>query len=347
MNVQTKDPWAVEAHDFPRQGTTEEQLAFLLNYAVLAPSSHNAQPWLFRLAGDEIEFYADRTRALPVVDPDDRELIISCGAALHHLRVAMRHFGITPVVRPFPDQDDPDLLAFVRKGPKEEPTLMEQRLFEAIKERHTNRHPFEARPVPPAELEGLERAVEAEGARLHVVTSDEARNTLADLVAEGDRTQAKDPRFRRELAAWIHPNRTTSRDGMPGYAHGLGTLQSMAGPLIIRTFDWGKGQAARDRQLAEGSPVLLVLATEADDPEAWLAAGQALSRMLLLATDYGLAASYLNQPIEVSTLRPRVRDLLGKEEVPQLILRLGYPIETARATPRRPVHEVLAASPYV
>src|SRR5918911_1973883 len=76
---------------------------FLLRYAVLAPSGHNTQPWLFKIAGSNntIEIYADRSRALPVVDPDDRELVISCGAALGTMRVALRRCGRVPgVARP-------------------------------------------------------------------------------------------------------------------------------------------------------------------------------------------------------------------------------------------------------
>ena len=42
------NPWEVVETDFPAQGSPEEQLRFLLNYTVLAPSRLNTQPWLFR-----------------------------------------------------------------------------------------------------------------------------------------------------------------------------------------------------------------------------------------------------------------------------------------------------------
>jgi hypothetical protein len=87
------DPWKVSEGEFPKSGDAEEKLLFLLTYAVLAPSGHNTQPWRFRVRANEVELYADRTRGLPVVDPEDRTLIISCGAALFYLRVAIRHFG--------------------------------------------------------------------------------------------------------------------------------------------------------------------------------------------------------------------------------------------------------------
>ena len=87
------DPWEVFEADFPKTRDAGEKLRFLLNYAVLAPSGHNTQPWLFKVRNSEVELYTDRTRGLPVVDPEDRALVISCGAALFNLRAAVRHFG--------------------------------------------------------------------------------------------------------------------------------------------------------------------------------------------------------------------------------------------------------------
>lgn len=338
------DPWDVAEQDFPRDAPVDEQLLFLLNYAVLAPSGHNTQPWLFQIVDDGLELYADRRRALAVVDPNDRELVMSCGAALFHLRVAMRHFGVAPVVRLLPRSDHPDCLARIRPGAAYEPTLNDHRLFMAIKKRRTNRQPFADRPVPAPELEHIAEAAAEEGATLHVFHSDAAKHRLAELIAEGDRTQGGDPSFRRELAAWLHSNRSASRDGIPGAAFGFGDLLSMAGPFVVRTFDWGKGQAAHDQQLAEGSPVLLVLTTEADTPAAWMQAGQALDRVLLQACAFDLQASYLNQPVEVPALRPRLAALLDTDAHPQLVLRMGYgaPVDP---TPRRPVSDVLIDEP--
>ena len=278
------------------------------------------------------------------MDPGDRELVMSCGAALFHLRVAARHFGYEPAVRLFPEREEPDLLATMSLGEKlsvgEAPTPEDERLFMAIKRRQTNRMPFELRSVPAREIERLRVAARAEGAHLHVFETPEEKRALADLIAEGDRLQNRDERFRRELAAWVRPNQARSRDGIPGYAQGVGDLLSHLGPLVARTFDRGAGQAVKDRELAEGSPVLAVLATDRDDPSAHLAAGQALDRVLLTGRAYSLDASYLNQPVEVAAPRPKVAALIGAGH-PQLILRIGYGPDV-QATPRRPARDVLA-----
>ncbi|MCU0621529.1 MAG: hypothetical protein MUC69_08510, partial [Gemmatimonadales bacterium] len=126
-----------------------------------------------------------------------------------------------------------------------------------------------------------------------------------------------------------------------GHAQGVGDAASLLGPLVVRTFDLGRGQAARDRDLALRSPLLVVLGSAGDEPVDWLATGQALARVLLVARDADVFASFLNQPIEVAALREKVRDLLGRPGMPQLVLRFGFG-PAVRPTPRRPVAEVLA-----
>jgi hypothetical protein len=343
MPDETGDPWEISEKTFPQEGSFREQMVFLLNYAVLAPSSHNTQPWLFRFHGDRLELYADRTRALPVVDPMDRELVMSCGAALFHLRIAMRHFGLDAAVRTFPDPEIPDLLADVGMTGKSAATREERALFGAIPARRTYRLAFDERPIPEALLPHLQATAAEEGACLHIIEGLYSRSAVADLIEEGDKIQWSDPHFRRELAAWVHPSRSLSRDGIPGFALGMPNLLSNVAPFAFRTFDLGKGRATRDRQLALSSPSLAVLATAADDPPAWLAAGQALSHLLLRARMEGIFASFLNQPIEVESLRLKVPIIIGTRDCPQILLRLGYGRQ-AQPTPRRPVREILLPS---
>lgn len=329
----------LDRHEFPVRGLPIEKLAYFLRYAILAPSSHNSQPWRFRLTDDAVELLADRSRALPVVDPDDRELTMSCGAALLTLRAVIRHHGFLPEVELFPDEGDPDLLARIRLGDPRPPARADRLLFWAISARQTTRTAFSERPVPDELIAELRLAVEEEGAQLRILEFDEERGQLADLVAEGDKRQFGDGSFRRELAAWMHGSRHRSQDGMPVASLDIpGPIQPIA-PLVIRTFDVGKGAAAHDRKIADGSPVLAVLGTAGDEPRDWLVAGQALGRLLLRAAQDGISASFLNQPIEVAELRAPVSQL-AQVGVPQLVLRMGYG-RPVKPTPRRPLRDVV------
>ena len=333
-------PWSIAVEDFPQNGSLPDKWKFLLRYAVLAPSSHNTQPWLFHFRGNEVELYADRTRACRVVDPEDRELVMSCGCALYHLRSAMAHFGCLGAVDILPDANDRALLARITAGVQGERSPEESMLFYAILKRRTNRQPFADDPVPLSLLAALKQAAQNEFAWLHIVQEEEARHAVADLIAEGDRRQWANKRFRLELAAWVHPNPSAARDGIPGYAQGVDDLMSYAGPLVVRTFNMGEGQAAKDHELATGSPVLAVLGTDHDTPRDWLHAGQGLARVLLRARVEDVWASFLNQAVELSDLRQKLNTVIGRTRFPQACLRFGFGADI-RPTPRRDVQEVL------
>lgn len=265
---------------------------------------------------------------------------ISCGAALVHLRIALRHFGYAGAVVLFPDPDDPDLLARIRLGTRRDATVEEHALFEAIGKRRTNRQAFEKRTLPEDVLIALQQAAHAEGTWLHIVQEENNRTSVADLIALGDRMQWMDKHFRRELSAWARPSHSQRRDGIPGYALSFGSLIAQVGLKVERTFDLGNGQAASDRQLATGSPVLAILGTDMDRAYEWLMAGQALGRILLSARSQGLWASFLNQPIEVPEVRPMLHHVIERAGFPQVLLRMGYGPEVS-PTPRRSVSEVL------
>jgi hypothetical protein len=341
MNAVQPSTFVEDAGAFPRASTYAEIWEFLLRDAVRAPSRHNTQPWRFHIADDHLHLYADRSRALPVVDPGDRELVMSCGAALAHVTVALRHFGYAGEVAALPEPADRDLLATLGLGRAHTPRPGDHQLFEAIDNRHTHRAAFETRTIPDAVLTQLGRDTRRAGATLHVFTGDEAPAVIATLVGEGDRAQFDDAGFRRELAAWIRPNRTRRPDGMPGYAFGTSDLPSLLGPTMVATFNTGASQAKKDEQLALTAPALLVLTTAGDIPSDWLMAGQAVAVLLLRAAANGLSASFLNQPIEVPALRARLRDLVDTDRCPQLLLRIGYPATADRPTPRRTVADVL------
>lgn len=310
-------------------------LRALVQAASLAPSSHNTQPWLFRTDAQGVDLIADRTRALPVNDPHDRELTISCGCALFNLRVAAAAAGLDAQVHALPDAADEDLLARVRLVPAAA-AHADAALASAIGERRTYRQRFAASAVDPQALRRLVDAAATEGARLGVLEGAEQRLAAAALVAEGDAALWADARWRRELAAWMHPRR--AGDGLS-----LPALAVPVAQMVVRSFDMGHGVAAKDRQLADASPVLAVLSTDGDTPHDWLAAGQALQRALLLGVQLGLQASYLNQPVQVDALRPKLQALTARPGHAQLLLRLGVPTQALPAAPRRPVSQVLLA----
>ncbi len=339
MRHPVDDPWQVAPDAMARGATAAQRLGVLATWATLAPSSHNTQPWLFRVAGTTLELLADRSRALPVVDPHDRELTISCGAALGILRLAAEALGERIEVTVSPSQEVLARVAHRGLGVPGDAAILD-----AIRARRTTRTAFAAEPVPVALMLEADAEAAAAGATLRWMVSDADRHGLAELVAEGDRAQLADAAFRAELADWMHSRRAASRDGLSAGAFGMPDMMSAVSAMVIRRFDMGEGQAARDRALAEGSPALAAVTTPADTPSDWLAAGDALARVLVRLGRAGFTASYLNQPVEVPALRARLAEALGTHEAPQLLLRVGRGPALPPSV-RRPVGQVLRMAP--
>ncbi len=311
-------------NDFPEAAPLREQVVFLLRYAILAPSGYNTQPWLFRITETGFQLIADRHRALPVVDPHDCELAISCGAALGTFEVAARRFGLDPVVNTHPDDRDPDLLATIEVVQGAPASAEEAALFDAIADRRTTRTAFAMEPLPDALVETCRDVAAGFGVTLDVIADEDRRRCIAALVGEGNRRQFDDPRFRRELALWIRSRRSGSGDGMSGAGFGMPDVLSAVGRLMIRTFDMGGGIAAADeKKILAATPALGLLSSPGDGPADWTATGRALARVLLVLTAQGFTASYLNQPIEVEDLRLRLREVAAAAGHPQILLRMG------------------------
>lgn len=317
-------------------GPTSEILIEILKSAIRAPSGHNSQPWRFMVYEDAVDLYADRRQALPVSDPDDRELTISCGCALLTLRVAAAAFGYVSTVKTFPGNSHRDLLARISISPAALPD--DDALLEPfIERRHTYRGHFTVDKVPDDVKRNLQGSASLEHCNLQFIDDGMQRQAVITLICEADAMLWSNPDWRRELASWIRPRR-----------HGDGiAVNSLVVPVtrsMVRNFDMGHRIAERNRVIAEQAPVLAMISTDGDTPRHWLAAGQALQRVLLNAVQRGLQASYFNQAIEVSSLRTKLQHLLKNPGYPQILLCLGVPMDTQAPSPRRPLADVFSSN---
>lgn len=338
--TQYASPWQIQGSDFPITDSASARLEFLVRYAVLAPSTHNSQPWLFRVRGEALELFADRSRSLPVCDPHDRELTISCGAALGFARLAAHNFGRETHIDLLPSPRNPDLLARLRFGISRPPSSGEARRFRAIPERHTARRPFTTDPVADDRIAHLRDLVFEPGIAL-TVTADRTRHEqIGDLVAHADRRQMTDRSYRRELAQWVRSSRASRADGMSVASFGICDRLSRSMARVMEWLDIGFATAAKHQRLTEQTPWLGLLTSERDDERSWLRTGMALADILLEATADGIACSFLNQPIEVPELRPRLASIFGTDGSPQMLIRLGRTENTTAAARREPRHVI-------
>jgi nitroreductase len=311
-----------------------DQVGYLITTATRAPSVHNTQPWRFKVSEDAIELYADPRRKLRV-DPAGREMLISCGAALFGLRLAIRSLGYQPLVGLLPDPDRLRLLARVRLVAGGPPTDTERRMLEAMPHRHTHRGPFADEPLPQGLLAALQHDALAEGATLALVEPAVIYRQLADIVSAASLRQDLDPVARTEVRRWSRATDSTARDGVPAQAFPARRVPAGQQPGRLRQRDFDLGREIGT--LAAGGPpaaATAVLVTPGDGRADWLRAGQALHRLLAHAADRWVFASLYTQPLEAGAVRALIRKRLKLPGAPQMLLQFGRS-RTTLATARR------------
>jgi hypothetical protein len=330
--------------ELPPEATSPEEISrFVVESAVNAPSVNNTQPWWFSAGQHEISVHADAERRMHVADPDGREMMISCGAAVFTARVALRYLGFVPKVSVLPDPDLPNLVARISYGADQTPPVdYERELYAEIARRRTHRGGFDDEPLPAGLLHPLRDEAARESATLRIMGEDSKRSALAAVVEAADWALRLDPARVREAGRWAPPPGSPRRDGVPATAYPARqehTEPSFPSRDFGRGHGWGLPPSAPG-SVHRSAGLVTVLTTAADRPEDWVHAGQALQRVLLLATSCGVSAALHSQPLEVTQLREFISVTLCDGAHPQMVVRFGTTGLVA-ASVRRRVDEVL------
>jgi nitroreductase len=309
--------------------------------ATLAASSHNTQPWRFRLARNEITVLPDFARRCPVVDPDDAHLFKSLGCAVENLIHAAAAQGYAGEV----SIDETSGAIAVRL--ERSPAVRAGELFQAIPVRQCTKTAYDGTGLTSAELKALERAGSGPGVRPILLTAKTQAETVLEYVNAGNRVQLSDPAFRKELITWIRFNpRAALRtgDGLAGRTSGQPSLPTWLGKLVIGFVLTPKSQADADARNIRSSAALVVFVSARDNRAAWVETGRAYERFALQATALGIRNAFINQPIEVASLRPQLESWLGLEgERALLLVRIGR-APLAPYGLRRPLEQVIVAA---
>ena len=315
----------------------------LIERATRAPSVHNTQPWFWGVDADRLALFADRSRQLTHADPDGRDLILSCGAALHHLQVAAAGAGWKADVRRMPNPYNDDQLANISFHPQ--PATMTARYaVDALERRRTDRKSPTDSPVPRDELDRLLALGPRAGVTILAVVSSQARTELLQILAEADQQQRENRDYVDEIVRWtgredvegIPSSSLLRRDSRMGHVDAVPARPSSRFP---------SGSLTDDARTSKAEPALLAVCTSSDDSASRLRAGEALSAVLVRGAAKGMAMVPLSQAIEVDRTRMLLKnELLSDVACPQIVVQVGWAPpgrEQIPRTPRRPVDEVL------
>jgi nitroreductase len=317
-----------------------EVLTAAAQAALRAPSIFNTQPWQWRVDANSLELYAERDRQLTTTDPAGRLLLLSCGASLHHARVALAVAGWGVVVDRFPDEHRPDLLARIRLDEPVAASAGDRGLYAAITARRTDRRPFGDQLVTDEQMQALVSAAQREGARLHDVRPNQMP-MLAVAVATAEATEMNDDAYRSELMRWTNRPQWSS-DGVPqatGVAHA-------ARRVPVRDFVSAPNEGMAVEPGGDHGARYIIVYGPGNEPRDWLRAGEAVSAVLLTAVSLGLGVAPISDVIEVEHPRSLVRRLLPGPGHPYLVVRCGHSVDPTpiAEAPRRDATDAVRGS---
>lgn len=344
-----------------------------LAHALLAPSSHNRQPWLVDLrTPNAITLHVDRERLLPETDPWFRQIVVSHGTFIELLVIALKQRGLDTQIELFPQGEfgaralDERPVARIHWNPAAQAPAPDP-LFSQILRRHTAKLAYDLnRPVDAAAIQALGGALPA----INPVgltwghTLEPARvQDLRRLCLESARIEVGTARTAMESARLtrIGPDEIAAhRDGisinglMPRAAVALGLFDRQHAPepgsrgfeQVMQRFVDHSSTAMGFVWLSTDSASNLA-AGRSRSAEVW--AGRAFVRQQLKATELGLQMHPMSQaPQEFPEMKPWYdalhQQLVGRpasETTVQMFSRIGYSSDAAIPSPRRPLDSLL------
>jgi hypothetical protein len=316
-----------------------ETIDQILEIACRAPSIHNTQPWSWRVSKSRVDLYADFARQLVYADPQRRDLLISCGAALHHFEEAARAMGWASRVRRTPDPAEPRFIASIQLRPGVAPPDSRETL-EAISRRRTDRRQLTSWPVPAERLSALAMTGNRWGAQVLPILDESMKAQLERLTAHADELQRRNPGYVREI------NSSTTYWADTGVPVGHIPRSSRRARATVGGRLRFPNGVLDDTGSDDGPPAdgMLLITTSSDDTVSRVRAGEALSAVWLQATRDNMSAVPLSQALEVAETRRVVQnDVLDDLACAQVVLRVGWVPAGRRQltpTPRRDVDDV-------
>lgn len=318
-------------------GNTPHDYLNLVRYATLAASSHNTQPWKFKLEPGRIAIVPDRSRRCPAVDPDDHHLYASLGCAAENLLLAAQAAG-------FNGRYAYDAATSGLTVDLDATTPSRTDLFEAIPRRQCSRSEYDGSSLSAEQLRLLEDAGSSNGVSIMLIGDSRRKGQIGEFVAAGNTVQFADAAWAEELKFWIRFNAREAihgGDGLYGPVMGNPDVPRWLGLLCMRLAFSAKQQNRKDIAHIRSSSVIAVLVSESDDKAHWIEAGRCYQRLALQATALNLRTAFINQPVEVSRLRPQFATFLGiGNRRPDLVIRIGRGPEMPRSL-RRPVEQLI------
>jgi len=341
--------WNVDEKQFYKLPEMEARLKFLLRYAILAPSSHNTQPWKFHVADDYIDIYADLSRKLAHSDPSGRMLYTALGCVLENIKITASYFDLSFRIEynselkiSLPEHILRIHFSDMELGDADEV----RRLFPFISQRASCRGKYKSDAISANILRWFENFSDVQSLELCIITDKNVISEIAPSVGRAMKAKMSIDAFRDELARWLRTNLTLKRDGMPGSGHGMSLALSLIAPFVLRYKDVSDFEQSKAVKRVNNFPAICVISSEDDSALSWIKSGELLERLLLGICANKMSASIMAAPIEVKSEREKLREIIGAQNkearslFPQVFIGFGFSAKTSPHSPRKKPEQV-------
>jgi hypothetical protein len=333
----------IAKEDFHNQKNNDDKIKFLLRYAVLAPSTHNSQPWLFRVGDGSCQISYDKDLLLSEVDPLERDLYISLGCMVENLILAAKYFGVFKNVEYFFENELVGEIFFDFSSEKEADKKTEH-LLDAMLVRNNVRGKFDVGDIDENITSEIVDSYQKEylgDGQINFIRQKDNIGKIAKLTAKGMQLAHSQKIFRSEMSNWINNNLSRKKDGIPGYTMEMPTLLSFIVPKMVKYFNLGKILGKKNYSSLKTAPLITVLSTEENNYKNWVNIGRMTERIFLEFTAKNIKSSIFVASIEMGDLYKDLQKVIGTDFIPQFLFVSGYKNKKQKYSLRHPVEDKL------
>lgn len=334
------EAWDIAVEDFAKQKTDYNKLLFFLRFAILAPSSHNSQPWEFSIDTDNfsISVYKSQSRTLPVGDPNDDLSYISIGCAIENIVIMADYFEfLTQVV--YEENNNTDLCASLHFTKKIDTTDVSNHLALYITKRVVNRGKYKDEPIPDSFLETVEN-LNSENYR--IIFNTDKKSILGKLINDASINLMNSKLFRKELSCHVKNNFTHSRVGIPAFGMNIPSLPSLLAPVLVRIFNMDKLNKNQNEVLfTKYTPAVVIITSKTDTKKDKIVCGQLYEKIALLAIKENIKTSPWGAPTVHKDTQQSIQKILDIKFYPEFLFRIGYNNSDPHHSPRLLVNDVI------
>lgn len=335
--------WEIDLDDFYLVNDKGCRLKYLINFAVLAPSSHNTQPWKFLIEGSDILILPDYRRSLKVSDNNNRQLFISLGCALKNLLIASDYYGYHANYSIEKSLDGINFFIRIRLDGIEKTFLpKKEHILPFILKRTTKRLKHTQDSFDHTFIKEINYAYEEKGIKIDLIEEKKDILKIADLVIKSGIDAMKSRLFRKELSHYVKNNNTNSEIGMPCFGMGISTIPSYFASTAIKFFNMNKLSQISDKRLLKNfTKKMLIISSDEDSVYSWVNTGLVYQDISLNCLIRGISTSPMAGVIQIGNHYKEIQRILNIKFRPQFFCRLGIIKEEVRHSPRIPSQKLI------